>query len=87
MVPCESHEQSFASFRTLVLYTEIGVTTLQFYAQVIHLILVDHSTVGKFMTQVASQTNYNTEAGVNGQNYLFMTVLVMLFMPDTVGLI
>lgn len=71
----------------MVLYTETGFTTLHFYAHVIHLIFVDHSTVGKFVSQVASHTNSNTEAGINRQNYLFMTLLFMLLIRDTVGLV
>ena len=71
----------------MVLYTEIGFTTVHFYAQVIHIIFVDHSTVGKFVSQVASHTNSNTETGINRQNYLFMTLFFMLLIPDTVGLV
>jgi len=74
-------------FLTVVLYTETGFTTLRFYAEVICLIFVDHSTVGKFMSQVASHTNCTTEAGIDRQNYLFMTLLFMLLIPGTVGLV
>jgi hypothetical protein len=77
VVPCESHEQNFAVLHSVVLYTEICVTTLQLYEQVIHLIFMDHSAVETFVSQVASHTNCNAEAGVNRQNYLFMTLLVV----------
>jgi hypothetical protein len=38
---------------------------------------MDHLAVGKYVSQVASLTDCNTEAGINRHNYLFTTLLVV----------